>query len=136
MTFVLLVRLKFKKISFLWRNFRFRARRNNFPKYTKIAYSISFTLFPFTWRKTLTRVQIQLDTLHSPTWKVSKKIMDVNYLEILLISLAFSHYIRCFSPSLEGCEFPVWNQAETSRNWPKVAALTWTMNLHVTFFKK
>ncbi len=26
------------KISFLWRNFRFRARSSNFPKHTKMAY--------------------------------------------------------------------------------------------------
>jgi len=27
-----------QKISFLWRNFRFRARSSNFPNYTKMTY--------------------------------------------------------------------------------------------------
>jgi len=45
MTVIFLVGLELKKISFLWRNFKFKARSNNFPKYTKIAY---FVIYSFT----------------------------------------------------------------------------------------
>jgi len=94
-----------QKISFLWRNFRFRAKSSNFPKYTEnsIFCDPFFSNFSFTWRQTLARLQTQLGTLHNPPWKVNKKKKDEKSLSIaskLILCSSQSHDMA--SPAFKG----------------------------------